>query len=49
MEERLKALEARVETLEKEAVLFEAHRQSWIRLNEGVKQMKEEMDQERGN
>jgi hypothetical protein len=43
---RIEALENRVVKLEEAAVLFEKHRQAWIRLEEGCAQMMRE-DEER--
>ena len=43
MEKRMKALEKRIAKLEKAAVLFEEHRQSWIRLNKNLKKLNQEI------
>jgi hypothetical protein len=40
--QRLNALEKRVAELERAAVLFEEHRQAWIRLENGCAQMMRE-------
>jgi hypothetical protein len=38
MEKQIKGLEKRIAKLEKAAVLFEQHRQSWIDLNKKLEQ-----------
>jgi exonuclease VII small subunit len=47
MKQRVRFLEKRIAKLEKAAVLFEEHRQSWIELNKGLKKLKQEMDRDR--
>jgi exonuclease VII small subunit len=46
MKQRMRALEKRIVKLEKAAVLFEQHRQSWIECNKGLKKLKQEMDRD---
>lgn len=48
MEKRIKGLEKRIAKLEKAAVLFEQHRQSWLDLNKQLKKLKHDMDRETG-
>lgn len=47
MRKKIAALEKRVAKLEKAAVLFEKHRQAWIRLEKGAQKMKREMDRDK--
>src|SRR5262245_20359212 len=47
IKQRVRSLEKRLAKLEKAAVLFEEHRQSWIILGKGLKKMKKEMDRDR--
>ncbi len=47
MKQRISSLEKRIAKLEKAAVLFEEHRQSWINLNKQLKKMKHEMDRDK--
>lgn len=44
MEKRITILEKKVAKLEKAAVLFEQHRQSWINLN---RKLKQDMDRDK--
>jgi hypothetical protein len=46
MEKLVKGLEKRIAKLEKAAVLFERHRQSWLDLNKKLKKLKHDMDHE---
>jgi hypothetical protein len=49
MEKRITTLERRVAKLEKAAVLFEEHRQSWIDLNKKLKKLNQEIEREKRN